>query len=167
MTMSPTTSCYSEPQIAELATLEAAKLQAQTDTIKNESFVRIQIMRETHKSSEDRLKDERHWKQAHAKAINEAVISAIRDEAQTRMTSHKKVENLKGYWEEEVGNVRKEAVEKAWRARVECIREESEDRILRESQECQSKMEREDKESEKRIHRENLAAGIVSSEESE
>ena len=41
--------------LAGLASLEAAKLQAQIDSIKNESFVRIQIMKQAHESSEDRF----------------------------------------------------------------------------------------------------------------
>jgi len=95
--MAPTTPLYSESQIAGLASLEAAKLQAQIDSIKNESFVRIQIMKQAHESSEDRFNSEMHWKEEHAKAINEAILSAIRDETLARLTSEKTLGELKGF----------------------------------------------------------------------
>ncbi|KAG4416316.1 hypothetical protein IFR04_010535 [Cadophora malorum] len=130
--MPPPTIPYSEPQIIDLASLQAAKLQAQIDSIKNESFVSIQIMKEAHESSEDRFNTELHWKQEHAKAINEAIIAGIHDEAETRMVKEKILGGLREFWEGEMGNVRKEAVEKEWKMRVACIEEESEYRIMRE-----------------------------------
>ena len=158
--MSPPTISYSEPQIADLASLEAAKLQAQIDSIRNESLVRIQITKEAHKSSEDCFNSEMHWKQKHAKSINEAILNAIRDEAQARLTSEKTLGELKDFWEEEIGNARKEAVEKEWKMRVACIEEESEYGIRREDHESEKRMEREEMESERRIRREDVVVGI-------
>lgn len=72
------------------------------------------------------------------------------------------VGELNEFWEEEIGNARKEAIGKEWKWKMRdaCIEEESDYKIRREDHESEERMEREEMESERRICTENVVAGM-------
>ncbi|KAL2074804.1 hypothetical protein VTL71DRAFT_8583 [Oculimacula yallundae] len=105
--MSTQGSRYSPDHIAELYLLEAALIRAKTSTLKDESFTRIQIMKEAHKSSEICADNEMQFKLTRIDAVNQAVMTAIRDEADTRNTSLTVMKNAKTHAEDEMGEARR------------------------------------------------------------
>ena len=135
-------SCYTETQIADLAALDAALIQARIDTLKDESFVRIQTLRDAHRSSEIRADTEMKWRQARADALNETVIAAVRDEAEARRLNYEKMEGAKNYWEDGIGEARKAAVEREGELRSKIMRDEGELRlkIMRDESELKLKI---------------------------
>ncbi|KAG4431685.1 hypothetical protein IFR05_012830 [Cadophora sp. M221] len=149
--MSSQSSRYTEKQISDLAAQEAALIQAQIDTLKNESFVRIQTIKEAHRSSEARADTEMEWKRARADAVNETVANVIRDEAEARRSNYEKMEKNKIYWEDEINNTRKSATERESGLKLETMREEAELRLKIMSDEGERRSLREDNESQARM----------------
>ncbi|CZS99647.1 uncharacterized protein RAG0_07974 [Rhynchosporium agropyri] len=78
---------YTSAQIAELTLLETVHLQAQITSPNYESFLRVLLMREAHTCSERRADAAMQWTQKRADALNEVVMSAVRDEAETRKSN--------------------------------------------------------------------------------